>query len=92
LPRGACADTTHATTLLDYERPHWQSEAASLIAEGLLTYITVQLLEPDLDHDRMVDKDDHTDAQTFADRLKAHLLDYVDYRNQLPRVRRLSTH
>jgi hypothetical protein len=78
--------------LLDHERPHWQCEAANLVAEGLLAYVTVELVEPDLAHDREVEPDDNTDAQAFGDRLTAHLQDFVAYRGHLPRVRRLNMH
>jgi len=78
--------------LLDRERPHWQCEAATLIAEGLIAYVTVELVDPDLAHDREVDPHDSPSAEDVAARLGAHLLDFVDYRGDLPRVRRLSTH
>jgi hypothetical protein len=78
--------------LLDHERPQWQCEAASLIAEGLLTYVTVEMVEPDLAHDKEADPHDVPTAEEVAARLGAHMLDFVDYRGDLPRVRRLSTH
>jgi hypothetical protein len=78
--------------LLDRERPDWQCEAANLIAEGLLGYVTVEVVEPDLAHDREADPDDDITADDFADRLKAHLLDFTAYRAELPRARRMKTH
>ena len=78
--------------MLDHERPGWQCEAATLIAEGLLAYVTVELLEPDLAHDREVDPALSTTAAEFTTQLQGHLLDFVAYRGQLPRVRRLSMH
>ena len=78
--------------LLDHERPDWQCEAANLVAEGMLVYTAVELVEPDLAHDREVDPDDHSSAQEFSARLTGHLVDFVGYRGQLPRVRRLALH
>jgi hypothetical protein len=54
--------------------------------------VAVELVEPHLAHDREVDPDEHTDAQAFSDRLTAHLSDFVAYRGELPRVRRLKMH
>ncbi len=78
--------------VLDRDRPNWQCEAAMLIAEGLLAYVTVEVLEPDLAHDQELDPGGQTTAAEFADRLKGHLLDFAAYRGQLPRARRLTTH
>ncbi len=78
--------------LLDRERPQWQCEAANLIAEGLLAYVTVEMVEPDLAHDRTVDPTDAVTAEDFTIRVAAHVLDFLDYRKDLPRVARLTTH
>jgi hypothetical protein len=78
--------------LLDQERPHWEAEAATLIAEGVLAYVTVEMVEPDLAHDRTVDPADRVDAEDFTTRVAAHVLDFLDYRRDLPRVARLTTH
>jgi hypothetical protein len=78
--------------LLDRERPDWQCEAATLIAEGLLAYVTVEMVEPDLAHDKEVDPQDVPSAEEVGARLGAHMLDFVDYRGDLPRARRLATH
>lgn len=78
--------------LLDHERPDWQAEAAQLIAEGLLAYVTVEWVEPELAHDREADPGAVTTAEDFTARLQGHLLDFAAYRRQLARVRRLITH
>ena len=77
---------------LDDERPEWQAEAAQLIAEGLLAYVTVEWVAPELAHDREADPDAATTAEEFTARLQGHLLDFAGYRSQLARVRRLTTH
>ncbi len=86
----------HAGTLewdqraaLDRERPHWQCEAATLIAEGLLAYVTVEMVEPDVAHDKAVDPHQAPTPEDLAARLGAHMMDFVDYRGDLPRVARL---
>ena len=78
--------------LLNRERPDWQCEAAMLIAEGLLAYVTVEMVEPDLAHDQEVDPHDVATAEEVGARLGAHMMDFVDYRGDLPRARRLATH
>ncbi|EGV16559.1 hypothetical protein [Thiocapsa marina] len=78
--------------LLDRERPQWQCEAANLIAEGLLAYVTVEMVEPDLAHDRSIDPHDTPSPQDYAARLGAHMMDFVDYRGDLVKTRRLGTH
>jgi hypothetical protein len=78
--------------LLDRERPQWQCEAANLIAEGLLAYVTVEMVEPDLAHDQEADPHDVPTPDEFAARLGAHMLDFVDYRGDLPRAARLTRH
>ncbi|HSO82495.1 hypothetical protein [Thiocapsa sp.] len=74
--------------LLDREHPHWQCTAATLIAEGLLAYVTVEMVEPDLAHDRGANPHDTPTPQEYAARLGAHMMDFVDYRGDLVRVRR----
>jgi hypothetical protein len=76
--------------LLDHERPHWQCEAANLIAEGILAYVVVEMVEPDLAHAREVDPHAQVSAEEVAARLGAHMMDFVDYRGDLPRVARLT--
>ncbi len=78
--------------LLDQKRPHWQAEAATLIAESVLAYVTVEMVEPDLAHDRKVDPTDVVTAEDFTTQVAAHVLDFLDYRKDLPRVARLTTH
>lgn len=78
--------------LLDRERPQWQGEAATLIAEGLLAYVALEVVEPDLAHDKEVDPSETVSAVDYSTRLAAHVLDFVDYREELPRVARLTRH
>ncbi|NCC27524.1 MAG: hypothetical protein EOM22_05065 [Gammaproteobacteria bacterium] len=78
--------------LLDRERPQWPCEAANLIAEGVLAYVTVEMVEPDLAHDREANPHDIPTPQDFAARLGAHMMDFVDYRGDLVRVRRFGKH
>ncbi|HSO82494.1 hypothetical protein [Thiocapsa sp.] len=89
--RTGTLDSEHRA-LLDRERPDWQAEAATLIAEGVLAYVTVEMVEPDLAHDRTVDPTDVVSAEDFTIQVTAHVLDFLDYRKDLPRVARLTTH
>ncbi len=89
--RAGTLDAEHRA-LLDQERPHWQAEAATLIAEGVLAYVTVEMVEPDLAHDRTVDPIEAVSAEDFTIQVTAHVLDFLDYRSELPRVARLTTH
>lgn len=72
--------------VLDRERPKWECEAATLIAEGILGYVTVEMVEPDLAYDRTEDAGVPLDQEELAARLGAHMLDFVDYRDDLARV------
>lgn len=73
--------------VLDRERPRWECEAATLIAEGILGYVTVEMVEPDLLYNRAEDDQGPLDQEELAARLGAHMLDFVDYRDDLKRVR-----
>ncbi|NEV60803.1 hypothetical protein G3446_02650 [Thiorhodococcus minor] len=73
-------------SVLDRERPTWECEAATLIAEGILGYVTVEMVEPDLAYNRDEDADAPLDPEELAARLGAHMLDFVDYRDDLARV------
>jgi hypothetical protein len=73
-------------TELDRERPDWECEASRLIAEGLLAYVFTEMVEPDLALQRQTDPHaGHSDEDLVA-RLAAHMLDFIDYRDDLPRV------
>ena len=79
--------------LLDRERPQWACEAASLIAEGILSYVTVEMVEPDLAQGHQGHQGHPSTAvapEELAARLGAHMLDFVDYRSDLWRVARLA--
>ena len=66
---------------LDAERPDWRAQATRLIAEGLLAYVAVEMVVPDLaiagSTGQHVADDDE-----LAARLGAHLRDFVDYRGE----------
>ena len=67
-------------------RPDWECEASRLIAEGLLAYVFTEMVEPDLAQQRQTDPHaGHSDEDLTA-RLAAHMLDFIDYRDDLPRV------
>jgi hypothetical protein len=73
---------------LDAELPDWRAEAAQLIAEGLLAYVVLEMIAPDLaiaraQADPAQPGHAHTDDAALAERLTAHLQDFVDYRAEL---------
>ncbi|MBK1723133.1 hypothetical protein [Thiocystis violacea] len=78
--------------VLERERPHWECEAATLIAEGILGYVTVEMVEPDLAYNRTADSEESISQEELAARLGAHMLDFVDYRDDLARVRGAKPH
>jgi hypothetical protein len=78
--------------VLDRERPQWQCEAANLIAEGVLAYVMVEMDEPALTHDKEVDPHETASPEKLAVRLGAQIIEFVDYRGDLPRVARLARH
>lgn len=53
--------TLHAGTLdsarrvlLDQQRPDWEREAQQLLAESLLAYVSVEMVQPDLENDQAI--------------------------------------
>jgi hypothetical protein len=67
---------------LDSEQPDWRSQATRLIAEGLLAYVAVEMVVPDLAI--AASSGQHrADDDALAARLGAHLRDFVDYRGEL---------
>lgn len=80
-----------ARAALEQERPQWQAEAAQLIAEGLLAYVAVEMLVPDLAVARHATGDPDPDDDHLAARLGAHLRDFVDYRDELAALGGLAT-
>ncbi len=84
--------------LLDSDRPGWREQAARLIAEGLLAYVAIEMVAPDLAITRGADQSHaHPGGEAFhgeelAARLGAHLRDFVDYRDELERIGVLPDH
>jgi hypothetical protein len=72
---------------LDADHPRWREDAAQLIAEGLLAYVIVEMVAPDLAIARTQatgsDQHRHTDGAELTARLGAHLRDFIDYRAEL---------
>jgi hypothetical protein len=73
-------------TALDRERPGWECEAAHLIAEGLLAYVLTEMVQPDLAYQRQADPHAGHSTEDLTARLTAHMLDFIDYRDDLPDV------
>jgi hypothetical protein len=71
-------------TALDLERPGWECEAARLIAEGLLAYVITEMVQPDLAYQRQADPHAAHSTEDLTARLTAHMLDFIDYRDDLP--------
>ena len=67
---------------LDLEQPEWRAQATRLIAEGLLAYVAVEMVVPDLAIANSNGQHGVDDAELAA-RLGAHLRDFVDYRCEL---------
>jgi hypothetical protein len=67
---------------LDLEQPEWRAQATRLIAEGLLAYVAVEMVVPDLAIANSNGQHGVDDAELAA-RLGAHLRDFVDYRREL---------
>ena len=80
--QAACLNTAEGAALTA-ARPHWRAEAAQLIAEGLLAYVVLEMVAPDLAIAQAEGQhvDDGDDALTA--RLAAHLQDFIDYRAEL---------
>lgn len=74
---------------LDAERPDWRAEATRLIAEGLLAYVAVEMVAPDLAVAAAAGAPEHADDTELSVRLGAHLRDFVDYRDELDQLRGL---
>ncbi len=72
-----------ACDALSAERPDWRTDAAQLIAEGLLAYVVLEMVAPDLAIARAEGRPAHTDDADLAARLVAHLEDFLDYRTEL---------
>jgi hypothetical protein len=70
---------------LDALDPQWREQAARLIAEGLLAYVAVEMVAPDLAIARDRHGDEADDIELTA-RLGAHMRDFVDYRGELARL------
>lgn len=70
---------------LDALAPQWREQAARLIAEGLLAYVAVEMVAPDLAIARSHHGGEADDTELTA-RLGAHLRDFVDYRGELARL------
>jgi hypothetical protein len=72
---------------LDVEHPQWRQQAAQLIAEGLLAYVVVEMVAPDLaiagSHADAGHDADPSEASELTARLGAHLRDFIDYRAEL---------
>ena len=73
---------------LDADRPGWRGEATQLIAEGLLAYVAVEMVAPDLAIAAASGAaTGHADDADLSARLGAHLRDFVDYRNEFAALR-----
>lgn len=68
---------------LDAARPDWRARAAQLIAEGLLAYVVLEMIAPDLAIARASGGHADSDDEALTERLKAHLHDFIDYRAEL---------
>jgi hypothetical protein len=66
---------------LDQARPDWRADATRLIAEGLLAYVAVEMVAPDLAIANSNGQHGVDDAELAA-RLGAHMRDFVDYRGE----------
>lgn len=78
--------------LLDQQRPNWEQEAQQLLAESLLAYVTVEMVQPDLEHDQKVDPMAVASPQEFTQRLQGHVLDFLEYHQDLPKIRQEKSH
>jgi hypothetical protein len=68
---------------LTAEIPSWRADAAQLIAEGLLAYVVLEMVAPDLAIARAEGRHQHADDVDLTNRLEAHLQDFLDYRAEL---------
>ncbi|MGB5737283.1 MAG: hypothetical protein WBM40_22890 [Thiohalocapsa sp.] len=67
---------------LEQDHPDWRAQATRLIAEGLLAYVAVEMVAPDLAIANSNGQHGVDDAELAA-RLGAHMRDFVDYRGEL---------
>ena len=67
---------------LEQEHPEWRALATRFIAEGLLAYVAVEMVAPDLAIANSNGRHGVDDAELAA-RLGAHMRDFVDYRGEL---------
>ena len=74
-----------ARSILDDSDPHWRENAAQLIAEGLLAYVIIEMVAPDLAiaGSQGGTGDHQFDGADLTARLGAHMLDFIDYRAEL---------
>ena len=63
--------------------PDWRVQAAQLIAEGLLAYVAIEMVAPDLAIARSHHDHASEDDAELTARLGAHMRDFVDYRADL---------
>jgi hypothetical protein len=77
---------------LDGDSPQWREQAAALIAEGLLAYVAVEMVAPDLAIARGSGQPAAGDDGELTARLGAHMRDFVDYRAELEALGGLSRH
>jgi hypothetical protein len=75
---------------LDAASPDWRAQATRLIAEGLLAYVVLEMVAPDLaiaratgSHLHGIGPQDQGNDAELTERLAAHLQDFVDYRAEL---------
>lgn len=66
---------------LEQDHPDWRAQATRLIAEGLLAYVAVEMVAPDLAIASGNGQHGADDAELTA-RLGAHMRDFVDYRGE----------
>jgi hypothetical protein len=65
------------------EVPSWRADAAQLIAEGLLAYVVLEMVAPDLAIARAEGRQQGASDVDLTNRLEAHLQDFLDYRAEL---------
>ncbi|MBO8087153.1 MAG: hypothetical protein J7D61_14030 [Marichromatium sp.] len=68
---------------LDRDQPEWRCRAATLVAESLFAYITLEMVAPDLAYRHRDQPEHEPEAGEIDARLGAHLLDFLDYRDEL---------
>jgi hypothetical protein len=71
-----------ARAALEAAQPDWRAQTAQLIAEGLLAYIVLEMVAPDLAIAQAGGGHALSDAD-LTERLVAHLTDFIDYRAEL---------